>query len=623
MSGRRRSPAVPPSVAVLVPFVDAGLFGPTEIHLAATVARLAPEVAPEVILGLAVAARGPRLGHVCIDLHDVHRLIVDDDADAASDLPWPDHGAWAAALAASPAVADPDHAELEPLCPLVWDGRRLYLQRYFRYEVSTAQDLLERAVGSSVAPTGFTAALDELFGPDGSDGSDGSDGPDLQRRAAEVALTHGLSVVAGGPGTGKTRTIARLLAVAQRLAAEEGRRLEVALVAPTGKAAARMTEAVRSEVDQAEADGSVSTEVAELIRMSEATTIHSLLGWAPGTQFRHDRRNPLPHDLVVVDETSMVSLPLMARLLAAIRPDSSLVLVGDPFQLASVEAGTVMADLVGPGTPASPELLGSGGAPLAGRLTVLRRVRRFADDSAIAALAEAVRAGDADRALEILGGSDPDAVWVRDTDQVARGALERVVSDAAVDVVDAALAGDIGEALLAATRIKVLAATRHHPLGLYDWSDRIEDAVRTRVPELPWSRRWYVGRPIIVTANDRITKVSNGDVGLVVRRPDGFAVAMAAGDGVRLVPTSRLDQVETWWAMTIHKSQGSEFPHAVVSLPAHGSPILSRELLYTGITRARERVTIVAGEAALRTAIASPISRASGLGDRLWSTRVG
>jgi len=642
---------VPGGLEVLVPFVEARVFGPTEVHLAATVARLEPGTAPEVLLGLAVAARGPRLGHVCIDLHEVSRLVVDQDDDVVRDLPWPEPASWAVALSDSAVVASPDGAEVEPLRPLVWDGRRLYLQRYFHYETAVARELAARARRPAVAGPGLDSALDALFGPEhpgpvmpvAADGGPevAEVGADLQRRAAALALTHHLAVIAGGPGTGKTRTIARMLAAARRLAAEDGTHLEVALVAPTGKAAARMGEAVRAEVDAAEAAGAVSAEVAEALRATGSTTVHALLGWAPGTRFRHDRQNPLSHDLVIVDETSMVSLPLMARLLDALRPDASLVLVGDPNQLASVEAGTVMSDIVGPeqvhdsghDADSEPDADADSGAPtrhvpdrapLSGRATVLRRVRRFAADSAIAALGEAVRVGDADRALQILDGSRADAVWIRDTDLTGLASLSELVVATAVEVVRAAQRGDAPAGLVAATRVKVLAATRHRPFGLYDWSDRIEAGVRAEIPELDRSRRWYPGRPIIVTRNDRVTRVSNGDVGLVVRRPAGLAVALSVGGGeVRMVPTSRLDQVETWWAMTIHKSQGSEFPHAVVSLPEADSPILSRELLYTAVTRAKERVTIVGSEAVLRAAIGSPISRASGLSERLWGTRNG
>jgi exodeoxyribonuclease V alpha subunit len=651
---------VPPHVACLAPFVRAGVFAAAEVHLAATLARLSPALSDEVVLGLAIAARGPRLGHVCVVLDDVRSQVHGDLDERAHDLPWPEPSTWAAALAASPLVASPADHLVEPVRPLVWDGRRLYLQRYWHYEVQVADELRARAAeGADTLPAGSTAALDAaldtFFAPElpvprdepADPDAAAAVEPDLQRRAAQVALSHGLAVIVGGPGTGKTRTVARLLAAAQLVAGQQGRPLKVALAAPTGKAAARMTEAVRLAVDELEADPllDLPADLAELLRATTATTVHGLLGSLPGTRFRHDRQHPLPHDLVVVDETSMVALPLMAHLLAAVRPDARLVLVGDPYQLASVEAGTVLSDVVGPAaelpsarssgssgsadtadladTPGPAAVAGTDAGttgPLAGHVAVLRRARRFGADSAIAALADAVRAGDADTALAVLDGPRTDAVWVRDSDAAGLAELERVVVDAGVEVAMAALAGLASSGLDAASRVKVLAATRHRRLGLHDWSERIEAAVAARVPELQRTRRWYVGRPVMVTANDKLNRIANGDVGLVVAQGDGIAVAFAAGeDDVRLLPPSRLDRVETWWAMTIHKSQGSEFAHAIVSLPPADSPLLTRELLYTAVTRARERVTVVGDETALRGAIERPITRASGLRDRLWT----
>ena len=636
-------PRVPSSVAVLAPFVDAGVFGPAEVHLAASVARLAGEraaLSDEVLLALAVAARGPRLGHVCVELDRVQALVVDGDHDAVADLPWPERSEWATALDASHAVAAPGDADAEPIRPLVWDGRRLYLHRYWAYERAVAADLVDRAGRAPRSAAGADAAarrartfgvLESLFGPERVPGSDGgSDEPNLQRRAAEVALGSGLAVIVGGPGTGKTRTVARLLAAAKLVAEGEGRPLDVALAAPTGKAAARMTEAVHLAVDAAVAEGLVSAALAEELRSTRATTIHSLLGWAPGARFRHDRVDPLPHDLVVIDETSMVALPLMARLLDAVRPDAQLVLVGDPYQLASVEAGTVLGDVVGPTASSGPTAIDTtetgptatttagSSTPLAHNLAVLRRAHRFARDSGIARLAEAVRVGDADAALELLADGGDDLRWVRHDDAVGVASVEHLVVDAGVESVTAALAGFGGSGLEAASQVKVLAATRHQPFGVFDWSDRIESAVAARVPELTHTRRWYVGRPVIVTANDPLNRVANGDVGLVVNGEDGVAVAMSSGDGLRLIPTSRLDRVDTWWAMTIHKSQGSEFEHAVVSLPAGDSPVLTRELIYTAVTRAQRLLTVVSSESSLRAAIARPVARASGLRDRLW-----
>ena len=437
--------------------------------------------------------------------------------------------------------------------------------------------------------------------------------------------------------------MARLLAAAHLLAAEEARPLSVALAAPTGKAAARMGEAVQAAVKDIEGAG----DVADVVAATLPTTIHSLLGWEDRTHFRHDRDHPLPEDMVIIDETSMVSLPLMAKLLDAVRPEASVVLVGDPFQLASIEAGTVMSDVVGPaGRPeeadghggprskgpvegsvtATPTLWDSLTDPapepaagiLAERVTVLRTMRRFEGESTIAALAEAVRTGDRARALALLEAGADDLRWLRPDDAEGVAEVTGQLVSVGEELVAAASAGDGPAALDAAGRVKVLAATRRGPNGMADWTDRIERGVAARVPGFHPDRRWHVGRPVLVTANDPVNRVFNGDTGVVVEGDGDLEVALGAGAGVRTLAPSRLDRVETWWAITIHKSQGSEFPRAVVSLPDHQSPILTRELLYTAVTRARDALTIVSSPEALEQAIARPLARASGLRDRLW-----
>jgi exodeoxyribonuclease V alpha subunit len=432
---------------------------------------------------------------------------------------------------------------------------------------------------------------------------------DRQRLAAEAALTRRLVVLAGGPGTGKTRTVARLLAAAHDAAARAGTRLDVALAAPTGKAAARMTEAVHHEV----AVAMLADDLAASLLATEATTIHRLLGRTSGVEFRHDRANPLAADIVVVDEASMVSLPLMARLLDAVRPDARLVLVGDPYQLASIEAGAVLGDVAGGTAVARPRT-----GALVDSVIVLERVHRFGADSTIAALATAIRDGDADAALALLQAGRDDVRWIRPDDRASLAQLERTVRDASVAVVRAALDGDEQAGLAAAADLKVLAATRRGPGGTYDWRERIERAVGRAEPRAKIGWRYYTGRPVIITRNDYLNGLMNGDTGLVVQHDGEAQVVFPAGEGPRWFHPSQLSAVETWWSMTIHKSQGSEYRHAVVSLPAAPSPILTRELLYTAVTRAKQQVTLVASEEAVRAAIGRPVSRASGLLDRLW-----
>lgn len=637
------APLLPAGTAALVPFVEAGILHEAEVQVAGVVARTVTGTADETLLATALCVRALQLGHVCVVLDEVAGTVAveaqgdqpgpDDDAEptrSIDDLSWPDPAVWAEVLRNSDAVTvrDPDSGlatgsvDEGVIRPLVFDGGRVYLERYWRYERQVGDLLLDQSDGHSDGSTdhpdltgadnpasadGATidAVLDQFFGVGDADRTD------LQRLGARVALTRRITVLAGGPGTGKTHTVARLLAAFHQLAALDGQPLQVALAAPTGKAAARMTEAVH----QAVASADLPEASIRPLLSNEAGTIHRLLGYRDGVSFRHDRTNPLPHDVVVVDETSMVALPLMARLLDALRPDARLVLVGDPFQLASVEAGSVLGDVVGPATDPDATLDG----PLADNIVVLQRVHRFAADSAIAALADAVRSGDADRAIEVLGDSGAgDVEWVDPDDRRAFGRLRDTVVAGAAEVARAAREGAAGDALDRAVDLKVLCGTRFGPLGSYAWRDHLERQLPQLVDGLSTDRGYYIGRPVIIIRNDYITGVFNGDTGIVVRDDDRTVVAMPGPDGIRLVLPSQLAAVETWWAMTIHKSQGSEFAHAVVSLPDERSRVLTRELLYTGITRGKDKVTVVATEAALRRAIGNPVARASGLGARLW-----
>ena len=459
---------VPPSVSLLGAAVRAGVFGPTEVHLCAAVRRLVPAVGDDALLALALCSRATRHGHSCIDLAEAPD-VVDADGVPLTTIQWPDPDPWLDHLRSSPIVTVANGTDSgSARRPLVLDGRLLYLDRYWNYEQAVAQAVLDRVEPTTQAATGadpavLDAALEDLFGQ-----SD-ADEPDLQREAARIGVTRAVSIIAGGPGTGKTRTIARMLAVLYRVTADAPAPLDIALCAPTGKAAQRMTEALHREVAAAERDGLLEPDVAARLRAVEAVTMHALLGANPVRGFARDRRNPLPHDLVVVDEMSMVSLSLMAHCFDALRPSARLVLVGDPDQLVSIDTGSVAGDLV--------DAAAAPGARLRDCTTVLRRARRFGGASPVAALADAVRSGDADRVLDVLENSGDDLRWIRPDDSRAVGALEAAVVEDAAQAVEGALAGDADAALAALLRTKVLGATRHHRFGVHDWNDRIDRAV--------------------------------------------------------------------------------------------------------------------------------------------------
>lgn len=588
-------------------FNRAGVLHAADVHVAEAIARLAGEPDAAVHLGIALAVRATRLGNVCVAVDRIAAEVAVEDLGRVGGLDWPDPADWVQRLQRSPAVAGPQEGLTER--PLVLDGTRLYLERYWRYERDVAAAVLGRTdqidrSGDS-AEDMLTAGAEALFG---------EPADTLQELAVRYGLHRRLTVLAGGPGTGKTWTLARLLAVLAR-PGPDGSVPRVALTAPTGKAAARM----RESLAEAAATLPVEDTVGEQLLATEATTIHRLLGRRTATRFWHDRDHPLPHDVVVVDETSMVALSLMAKLLEALRPQARLVLVGDPNQLVAVEAGSVLADLVG---PLLEDRAASG--PLADHVVVLRRVHRYAEASGIAQLADAVVAGDADRALGVLESAPADVEWIRvDADGAPHddeplAAVRDAVRSHGASVATAARAGDGHAALAARTRFQVLCAHRRGPWGVEQWNPRIERWLGRDAVGYDRARGWYAGRPVLVTRNDPHLRLANGDLGVVVTGTDGRLVVAFGGPEIIAQPPSRLEAVETAHALTIHKSQGSQFDHVVVVLPEPASRILSRELLYTAVTRARSRVTVVGSPEAIRAAVDRPLRRASGLRAALW-----
>ena len=589
------------AAGLLREFADAGVLEVADVQVARRLGALAREASEPVLLATAMAVRAVRLGSVCVDLRLLREVTV-EGVDVAV-LPWPEPEQLVAGLRRSPLVVG---AVRSSLCPLrlvdTDDGELLYLDRYFRQEQTLRQVLDDRArTTPPYDPALLARGLADRFGP----------APDRQRIAAALAVHRWTSIVAGGPGTGKTYTVARIL----QLLREQTPGLRIALAAPTGKAAARLQEQVNAQgVDVA------------------AVTLHRLLGWRPdsATRFRHDAGNRLPYDVVVVDETSMVSLTMMARLLEAVRPDARLVLVGDPDQLASVDAGAVLADLVARPVavlpdPAVERLLAADLAAgpdaaeavlsaeellrLRGGVVRLTRGRRFG--GAIAELAVAVRAGDGDAVMEVLRRGDAAVSFVAPGDVAAL--REDVVRSAAV-VTGAAREGDVTGALAGLELHRLLCAHRTGPAGVADWDRQARDWVGDQAVGRYDPGEFFAGQPLLVTANDHEAKVYNGDTGVVVRQPDGSLVAAFARvlEPVLRHPAS-LAAVETVYAMTIHRSQGSQYATVSVVLPPEESVLLTRELLYTAITRAEGHVRVIGTEESVRAAVSRRVLRASGL----------
>jgi exodeoxyribonuclease V alpha subunit len=608
-------------------FNEAGVLTAADLHVALRLGRLGGTSDDAVLLGAAFAVRAPRLGHVCVDIATI-RTTASSDLDTPVDLqalPWPGEGDWIDRLRQSPLVGADR--------PLHLEGTTLYLERFWSEERQVAADLLLLAdpPAAGVDVELLAAGLDRLFSSE--------DDPDFQRLAAAAAVLRRFSVIAGGPGTGKTTTVARILALLDEQGSAHGRRPPlIALAAPTGKAAQRLQEAVHREARELPIHG---TEQARLLQL-QGTALHRLLGFNPGnhSRFRHDRLNRLAHDVVVVDETSMVSLSLMARLVEAVRPDARLILVGDPEQLASVEAGAVLGDVVGPASrglsmraPAREALARAAGqavtasespadSPIGDGVVVLRRVHRFG--GSIGRLAEAIQRGDGDEVVSLLGAGEPDVHWIP-VDIASENAPARldIVRAAAVasgrQLVDAARAGHAADAIDALGAFRMLCAHRHGAEGVNTWMSVVERWLATDIEGFAGEGAWYAGRPLLVTENDYSLRLYNGDTGVVVSAGPGRVVAAfeRGGDVVEVSPT-RLASVDTVYAMTVHKAQGSQFDTVAVLLPGSDSPILTRELLYTAVTRAQRLLFVAGTEESIRTAVGRPIARASGLRRALW-----
>jgi exodeoxyribonuclease V alpha subunit len=598
------------ATGLLHDFNAAGVLDAADVHVARRLTALAGEDDEQVALAAALAVRGPRLGHVYVDLATIRETATVDAEEAVdlSALAWPAVAQWIERLRASNLVAVGEEGGRDR--PLRLVGSSLYLDRYWREERQIAADL--QALGAE-APSD----VDEDVLADGLARLFPGDADERQRAASAAAVRHRFAVVAGGPGTGKTTTVARIVALLAEQAEAAGRpRPLIALAAPTAVAAARLEEAVRDAADGLDASDAVRAQ----LREASASTLHRLLGWRPDSQsrFRHHRGNRLPHDVVIVDETSMVSLSQMARLLEAVRPQARLVLVGDPGQLTSIEAGAVLGDIVGPADEGAPDDVPPAGPPGAG-IVVLSRVHRFG--GAIGAVAEAVRRGDADAAVQALSDAPGEVTWLP-VDAEADSAPAAVHDGAVVAaraVIDAARDGDARGALTALAAFRVLCAHRRGPYGVATWTDRIERWLANEVEGFGAEGQWYVGRPLLVTENDYGLRLYNGDTGVVVATATGRVSAAfeRRGELIEFSPT-RLAAVESVYAMTVHKSQGSQFAAAAVLLPDPTSQILTRELLYTAVTRARERLILVGTEEAVRAAVARPVARASGLRWRLW-----
>jgi exodeoxyribonuclease V alpha subunit len=600
-------------------------FSPLDLHFGRFLESLEGRPCPELRLAAALASRAVGAGHVCLDLAAAA-------GEAGLPGPCPELGAWVRALRRTQVVGEPG-----AYAPLVLDAAgRLYLHRYWAYEDRLVRYLGERAgaFAPAGAPDQVRAALDRLFPRASGDGE-----PDGQRVAAAVAACRPFCVVSGGPGTGKTTTVVQILALLALLAPERAPRM--ALAAPTGKAASRLQESVRAAKGRLAACAGPGPGAAAAIP-DEVSTVHRLLGALPGTpRFRRGADDPLPHDVVVVDEASMVDLPLMAKLVDALRPEARLLLLGDKDQLASVQAGAVLGDLCAGEAVGrfSPRLAGwvsesSGGDPgpwagsaedggLADSVVLLRKSYRFGEGSGIGRASRLVNAGDGAGALGVL--SEPgaaDTAWapVPPPEGLAAALREPVLRGYRAAVT----AADPGAAHEAFGRFRLLCALRTSPYGV-EAVNRLAEGILAAEGLIEPRGSWYAGRPVLVTENDYQVGLFNGDVGIALRDPSAGGALLvffpAPGGALRRVPPARVPSHETAYALTVHKSQGSEFDEVLLLLGAQPSRVLTRELVYTGLTRARSRVEVWGTEAVFREAVSRRVERSSGLRDAVWGPK--
>jgi exodeoxyribonuclease V alpha subunit len=632
--------------------------------------ELDPQADPLVLLAAALTSHQLGHGHVCLDLFETLKapdfaLSLPPEGDAHTGamllpsqlLDGLDGAHWCHALAASRLVAlAVDGSEDAQSRPLVLSGKRLYLRRYWTYErrIDTALRL-RLATRESVADD-LPERLNRLFDQAPPDGV-----VDWQKLACALATRGAFSIVTGGPGTGKTTTVVRLLALLQAPAVEAGSALRIRLAAPTGKAAARLTESISQQVLSLKVPDAVKDKIP-----TQVTTVHRLLGSRPGTRhFRHHIGNPLPLDVLVVDEASMIDLEMMANLLDALPPHARLVLLGDKDQLASVEAGAVLGDLCrdaeagfySPQTrqwlqQVSGEDLGSSGLqedldgshPLAQQVVMLRYSRRFGEGSGIGQLARWVNQQNAEQARKLLAARSHADLFCVSLKGEHDHALERLVLDGHGDGAhgyrcylkllqaarpsldtprdDEAWTVWAQKLLKAFDAFQLLCAVRKGPWGVEGLNQRITAAL-LRARLIDSDQQWYEGRPVLMTRNDYGLGLMNGDIGIALKLPESdggpqvLRVAFPRNDGqggVRFVLPSRLNDVETVYAMTVHKSQGSEFTHTALILPDALNPVLTKELIYTGITRAKDWFSLIEPRGGVfEEAVRRKVKRLSGL----------
>ena len=600
------------------------IFNDLDRHFACFIKRLSGSDSEELRLAALLISSRTSKGDICVSIPETSgKSFADVFGEVSPSLYFPAYKTWIEILKKSPVVGCPGDYR-----PLILDNSgRLYLYRYWEYEHTLAQNIIARVTQppATVDLALLRNGIERLF-PKGH-----LLPPDWQRVAACASAVRKLLVISGGPGTGKTTTVIKILALLLEQALARGQGQSIALAAPTGKAAARLKESIVQSLQSLTCSAEIKSQIP-----TETFTIHRLLGTREGSPyFRFNADNPLMHDIVVVDESSMADLPLMSKLFQAVPLSSHIILLGDRDQLASVEAGAVLGDICDTGnrhvhsqkfaaivSESADEVIENTEQQslMADSIVMLNRSYRFDSDSGIGAVSRAVRMGDAREALQILtAGSLQDIHFIpcADANHLSSALVDPVLTGYAPYLRE----DDQANAFRLFSSYTILCALRHGPWGVEALNSAVERILKDAGLINPINR-WYCGRPVMITRNDYTMQLFNGDVGIVHpdrADSDNHRVYFPSADrSFRKILPLQLPEHETAYALTVHKGQGSEFDRVLLLLPDRENPVLSRELLYTAITRARKRVDIWGTEKILRFMINNPICRKSGLRDALW-----
>jgi exodeoxyribonuclease V alpha subunit len=615
---------------MLKSLLQKGLLSEIDVHFAKFIADFSAAKDPEVFLAAALVSRATGIGDICLKLETAFDHLQIDKHMEGESIQRPKLSVWLEKLKGSPAVGSPGQIR-----PLILDAKnRLYLYRYWEYENFLSKSIQKR-VHCPVTDLDFKRLKDSLgrLFP-----GTASQEVNWQKIAAAVACLKHFSVITGGPGTGKTFAVTKVLALLLEQAC--GQRPQIYLAAPTGKAAARLKETVEQAKDQLNCDKSIKAAIP-----SEVFTIHRMLKPIKGSPyFNYNRENPLAADAVVVDEASMVDLALMAKLLEAVPENGRLILVGDKDQLASVEAGSVLGDICdrdvmhGFSISFMNRIAALTGEALKNRvqttdapsglqdaIVVLQKSYRFAADSGIGGLSHAVNRADAETAFQMMSDEKEKSITWQSL-KADEGLFENLSRQIVSGYQSYLKAGDPAAALRRLQRFKILCALNIGPLGVHAINKLAEQILQRRnliQPDTIRQNPWYAGRPVLITRNHYPLGLFNGDIGVALpdaQADDHHLAVFFTGEngGVRRFQPYQLPEHATVYAMTVHKSQGSEFDEALLILPDRDFTVLTRELIYTALTRARKKITIWGSRSIIGKAIARKIERTSGLRDALW-----